>query len=99
MTADRKPHRTIVVRLVVIMVFMFGFGYALVPLYNTFCVAFGLNGKTGVTDNRTAAAEGVDEARWVTVQFTGQTAGGLPWEFKPGQRSIKIHPGQVTDAV
>ena len=94
-TANRK----IIVRLLVLIVAMFGFGYALVPLYDTFCVAFGLNGKTGVTDNRTAAAQGVDESRWVTIQLTSHTASGLPWEFEPNQRSIQVHPGQVMDAL
>ena len=92
-------NRRIIVKLVVLIVAMFGFGYALVPLYDTFCVAFGLNGKTGVTDNRTAAAQGVDESRWVTIQLTSHTASGLPWEFKPSQRSIQVHPGQVMDAL
>lgn len=99
MKADSsKTNRKIIVRLLALTVFMFGFGYALVPLYDTLCVAFGLNGKTGVTDNRTAAADGIDETRWVTVQFTSHTAAGLPWEFKPIQKSIKVHPGQVMDA-
>ncbi|MDJ0955732.1 MAG: cytochrome c oxidase assembly protein [Arenicellales bacterium] len=99
MKADSsKANRKIVIRLLVLTVFMFGFGYALVPLYDTFCIAFGLNGKTGVTDNRTAAAKGIDETRWVTVQFTSHTAVGLPWEFKPVQKSIKVRPGQVMDA-
>ena len=100
MKADSsKANRRIIVRLLALTVFMFGFGYALVPLYDTFCIAFGLNGKTGVTDNRTAAAKGIDETRWVTVQFTSHTANGLPWEFKPAQKSIKVRPGQVLDAV
>ena len=94
-----KSNTQIVVRLIAIMVFMFGFGYALVPLYDTFCIAFGLNGKTGTTSEFAAAAQGVDESRWVTVQFTSHTQVGLPWEFKPQQTTIKVRPGQVMDAV
>lgn len=94
-----KSNAKIILRLLVLTVFMFGFGYALVPLYDTFCIAFGLNGKTGVTDNRTAAAKGVDETRWITIQFTSHTASGLPWDFKPSQTSVMVRPGQVTDAV
>ena len=78
---------------------MFGFGYALVPLYDTFCIAFGLNGKTGITDKQTAIAQGVDKTRWVTVQFTSHTASGLPWEFSPNQVSMKVRPGQLADAL
>lgn len=99
MTADRKrSDRKIVVTLVAVVVFMFGFGYALVPLYDTFCVAFGLNGKTGTTDAGTAAEQGVDRSRRVMVQFTSHTASGLPWEFMPGRQSIEVHPGEVMDA-
>lgn len=94
-----RTNRRLIVRLLALTVFMFGFGYALVPLYDTFCLAFGLNGKTGVTDNQTAAAQKVDETRWITVQFTSHTGNGLPWEFKPGQKSIKVRPGQVMDAI
>lgn len=92
-------NRKLIVRLLVLTVFMFGFGYALVPLYDTLCVAFGLNGRTAVTDTKTATAKGIDETRWVTVQFTSHTAGGLPWTFKPGQDSIRVHPGEIVDAV
>lgn len=100
MAAQRnKANRKIVFRLLVLTVFMFGFGYALVPIYDTLCVAFGLNGKTGITDSQAAAAKGIDETRWVTVQFTSHTANGLPWEFKPVQKSIRVRPGQVMDAV
>ena len=94
-----KSNSRIIVRLVALTVFMFGFGYALVPLYDTFCIAFGLNGKTGITDKQTAIAQGVDKTRWVTVQFTSHTASGLPWEFSPSQVSMKVRPGQLADAL
>ncbi len=32
--------------LVILVVLMFGFGFALVPLYDVFCEVTGLNGKT-----------------------------------------------------
>lgn len=100
MAADSpSKHNRIVWRLLVLTVAMFGFGYALVPLYDTFCLAFGLNGKTGVIDQRTASASEVDESRWITVQFTSHTATGLPWEFKPLRSAVKVRPGQVMDAI
>ena len=73
---------------------MFGFGYALVPLYSVICQATGLNGKTGRAD---AVDAPVDNSRWVTVQFTAATMSGLPWEFKPLQKSVQVHPGQVAE--
>ena len=99
MSAVLGRDKRIILRLVVLTMVMFGFGYAMVPLYDTICIAFGLNGKTGITDNESAAAGGVDENRWITVQFTSHTATGLPWEFQPVTRTVKVRPGAVTDAV
>ena len=99
MILKRTRDLPLILRLTVLTVAMFGFGYALVPLYDTLCVAFGLNGKTGITDNQTAAASGVDNNRWITVQFTSHTATGLPWDFRPVTNTMKVRPGQVTDAV
>lgn len=76
---------------------MFGFGFALVPLYDVFCELTGLNGKTGVVE--ASALEGVvDESRLVTVEFTGSVNSGLPWEFGPVNYKMKVHPGQVYEA-
>ena len=95
----QKTNTKLIVRLAALTVFMFGFGYALVPLYDTFCLAFGLNGKTGITDNQTALASGVDETRWITVQFTSHTASGLPWQFAPAQNTMQVRPGQLADVM
>ena len=96
---NTRSNRRLVLRLAAMTAVMFAFGYALVPIYDTLCVAFGLNGKTRITDTQTAAAEGVDEERWITVQFTSHTATGLPWEFRPLVNSVKVHPGEVKDAL
>lgn len=81
--------------LVLLTLGMFGFGYALVPLYEAVCEAFGLNGRTGRVDVAVAETSAVDTSRWVTVEFTGQAMAGLPWEFRPLQPSIRLHPGQT----
>lgn len=75
---------------------MFAFGYALVPLYNVICEVTGLNGKTGRIEVERGA--NVDTSRWVTVEFTGNSMGGLPWEFRPQQKSMRVHPGQTAVA-
>ncbi len=91
---DRKSNnaKTIAV-LSVVIVAMFGFGYALVPLYDMFCDAFGINGKTGVTTEQ--KVQQVDESRLVTVVFTGNTSRDLPWEFHPQEAQMQVHPGAV----
>jgi cytochrome c oxidase assembly protein subunit 11 len=96
MTAEDKTTGT-ALRLFVFATAMFGFGYALVPLYDVFCDITGLNGKTGVITPDEAGATGIDENRLVTVQFDTNVNGDLPWAFKSSMNKIQVHPGQVTD--
>ena len=76
-----------------IVVGMFAFGFALVPLYDVICEVTGLNGKTG---DKYEASEvlAADESRLVTIQFTASNNAGMPWQFEPVVRSIQVHPGQ-----
>ena len=90
----RRDNKKVVSKLLLIVFGMFGFGFALVPLYDVFCDITGLNGKT----NETAVAyveDGVDTSRTITVQFISRTAQGIPWQFEPMEREIKVHPGEV----
>ena len=75
---------------------MFGFGFALVPLYDVFCDITGLNGKTANEKAEYAAAPVVDKDRLVTVQFISNLNEQMPWEFKPMTYSVKVHPGVPT---
>lgn len=87
-----KPGKAIA-RLLLVVVGMFGFGFAMVPLYNAICDVTGLNGKTGgqyVTDG----TESVNEERVVTIQFLTNNNAGMPWEFRPSVRSLEVHPGE-----
>jgi cytochrome c oxidase assembly protein subunit 11 len=95
----QAANRRVVIRAALVAVAMFGFGFAMVPLYDLFCDITGLNGKTGVTDSERAQAQQVDRTRVITVEFTGNTAGGLPWEFRPTVTSMEVHPGEVAEAV
>ena len=84
-------------RLSALVVVMFGFGYALVPLYDVLCDITGLGGRTGVV--QAAALDGlVDETRLVTVQFDGTVNSALPWEFRPATPRMQVHPGKVYEA-
>jgi cytochrome c oxidase assembly protein subunit 11 len=81
-------------KLLLVVVAMFGFGFALVPLYDVFCDITGLNGKT----NSTAAAytaNSVDKSRTVKVQFITRNAKGIPWKFEPVINEINVHPGEM----
>ena len=84
----------VVKKLLLIVFGMFGFGFALVPLYDVFCDITGLNGKTN-TAAAVYAADGIDTSRTVTVQFITRNAKGVPWQFEPVINEIEVHPGEV----
>lgn len=74
---------------------MFGFGYAMIPLYSVLCKVTGINGKTDTVASLPKGGLVVDTSRTITVEFTGLASSGLPWDFKPEQNEIKVHPGEV----
>ena len=86
-------------KLLVVVVLMFGFGYALVPMYRAICDALGINVLsvsellTSDAPRRDAANTQVDLTRSVTVEFDANARG--PWDFKPAQRSVTVHPGEL----
>jgi cytochrome c oxidase assembly protein subunit 11 len=90
-------NRKVLKRLTIAAVAMFGFGFALVPLYDVFCDITGINGKTGRIELEAALGQAVDEDRLVTVEFLATVNSDLPWEFKPMVKKIRVHPGEVTE--
>lgn len=98
MTEDQdrqtKSNKKVLTKLMLIVFGMFGFGFALVPLYDVFCDITGLNGKTNETA-ATYTADGIDTSRTVNVQFISRTAQGIPWKFEPIEREITVHPGEM----
>ena len=94
---NRNRNRS-ALKLAIIPVLMFGFGFALVPLYNVFCDVTGLNGKTGRIEAAEIDASQVDMNRTIEVNFLTTTNTGLPWSFEPLVRKMEVHPGQVYEA-
>jgi len=99
----QKANRRTITRLFVVAGIMFGFGYALVPLYDLICDVTGLNGKTGRTSiEQSVAAQSGDQngiQREVTVEFTTHASTGLPWEFRPLKNKMKVKVGVPTVAM
>lgn len=83
-------------RLLAITVAMFGFGFALVPLYDVFCEITGLNGKTSDQAYTAVSAE-VDRSRTIKVQFLATNNDGMRWKFKPATTEIRVHPGELVE--
>ncbi len=93
-------NRLMFVKLGVVALGMFGFGYALIPLYKHICEALGINvlsvsERIATGSNRTKAGNTqIDLSRTVTVEFDANARG--PWDFKPAVRSVEVHPGELT---
>jgi hypothetical protein len=94
-----NPAIDTVIKLVTVSVAMFAFVFVvMVPLYNVLCDALGINGKTA-GQAYTAVQAGVDESREITVQFIATNNAGMPWEFRPSQTMMRVHPGAANDTV
>jgi cytochrome c oxidase assembly protein subunit 11 len=92
----RPSHGRLVTKILLVTVAMFGFGYAMVPLYDILCDITGLNGKTGQLAEAEAVAQyQEDVTRWVTVEFIANNNEQMPWELAPVVRRMKVHPGRV----
>jgi cytochrome c oxidase assembly protein subunit 11 len=85
-------------KLFLIPVLMFGFGYLMVPLYDVFCDITGINGKTGSISVEDAARQAKVEERLIKVEFMSSVNESGPWEFEPDQYSMLVHPGQAYQA-
>lgn len=91
-----NSNKRLIRKLMFAVVGMFGFGFALVPLYDVICDITGLNGKTGnqVAQEQVSATEVVDE-REITVQFMAMNSAGMDWDFAPNDVQVKVKPGEI----
>ncbi len=98
MSTLRRDNRRMVLKLGVVALVMFGFGYALVPMYRTICSALGIN-VLSLSERENSNADAgrrntqVDMSRTVTVEFDANAHG--PWRFKPAVSSLQVHPGEL----
>ena len=88
LAADNRKLR---VRLLVAAVAMFGFGFLLVPFYEKICEVTGINNL--LQPDRVGNTQ-VDASRTITVQFDANVH-DLPWQFRPLQGAVKVHPGEL----
>ena len=99
----RIDNQRMLLKLAVVAGLMFGFGYALVPIYKAICELTGINilalGEKELPGSGTARLAKpentqVDTTRLITVEFDANAHG--PWHFKPMQSSVQVHPGELT---
>ncbi len=91
----KRLHARLIAKLGLVVVGMFGFGFAMVPLYDVFCDLTGLNGKTGRMAVQDVEAQEIDENRTVTVQFVANLNQSMHWEFQPADTELRVHPGRL----
>jgi len=88
-------NRAVLRKLLVVSVLMFGFGWALIPIYRKICEITGIN----LITNRDPAVEArvrntqVDKSRSIVVEFDANRHG--PWRFKPQVNHMTVHPGEL----
>jgi cytochrome c oxidase assembly protein subunit 11 len=96
-TATSAANLRLMKKLGVIAIAMFGFGFALVPFYETICLATGIR-NVFQADEVAAKNTQVDVARSVSIEFDANTQ-RLPWSFKPLEAYVAVHPGAVTQVI
>ena len=89
----QRSNRALLVRLCVVVLAMFGFGFALVPFYDKICEVTGVN-RIGSADGALKNTQ-VDPTRQLRIEFDANVR-NLPWRFRPAVPVISVHPGQVT---
>src|SRR5690606_16687972 len=98
-TPGASQNLRMVGKLILVTVVMFGFGFALIPLYEKFCEVTGIN----LLTKRDSAAEEfarntqVDTSRRITVEFDANSRGA--WQFRPETNALEVHPGELVTVV
>jgi len=93
--SSKKLNATMLGKLIVVTVIMFGFGYALVPVYKQICEITGINVLTPKDISaKDLSNSQIDRSREVTIEFDANTQG--PWRFRPTVPSMKVHPGEMS---
>jgi cytochrome c oxidase assembly protein subunit 11 len=90
-----KSHKRLVIILVCGVLFMFGFCYMLIPLYQLICKTEGINGKGANYAAKISASMQVDKSRTIKVFFSSSLHGNLKFKFIPLQHVVEIHPGET----
>jgi cytochrome c oxidase assembly protein subunit 11 len=93
----RTSHFRLVRRLVLLSVGMFGFGFAMWPLYNVFCDLTGLGGRGVKIAEEAGELEKSD--RQVRILFDATTNSSLPWKFEAVDKSMTVTLGEMSEAL
>jgi len=95
--ANKNLHRKLVRKLVLLAIGMFGFGFALWPLYNVFCDLTGLGGRGVQVVEDVGVIEPSD--RQIKIRFDANVNSGLPWVFQAKEKSAMVSLGKMSEAL
>jgi len=94
----RRMNAQMLGKLLVVAVMMFGFGYALVPIYKKICEITGINLLTPKDETvQEVRNTQIDSTRTITIEFDATAQG--PWRFRPTVASMQVHPGEMAQVV
>ena len=92
----KLSNKRTIVWLLGLTVAMFGFGYALVPLYDLFCEITGIGGKPTIASSQASPNNlEIDESRSFTIEFTGNSTNGMPLQFYSTVPKTRVKPGEI----
>ena len=97
MNGQRRANLSMTWKLLAIAAGSFGFGFALVPLYNVLCSVTGYGDQTKLLQ-KVSAISHPDVSRTITVEFLADVASAGEWEFRPVVRTVHVHPGELFTA-
>ena len=97
--ASSRANARLVKKLIFMVLGMFAFGWALIPLYDLLCEITGLGGDTGGQYTYDPAETRVDRNRLVKVNFITNTNQGMTWDFWSDKGGMRVHPGELNEAV
>ena len=94
-SATSGDNRLLLRKLLVVAVVMFGFGWALIPMYRKICEITGINLVTKADQSAASRAANtqIDKTRTIVVEFDANRQG--PWRFKPRVNHLQVHPGEL----
>ncbi|MGZ5494785.1 MAG: cytochrome c oxidase assembly protein [Burkholderiales bacterium] len=87
-----RANATTLKKLLVVAGVMFGFGFAMVPFYKKLCEVTGLN---NIIKPEAVSNSQVDASRTLTMEFDVNVRSELPWSFRPLEKSVRFHPGEL----
>lgn len=90
---EKQNNRTLR-RSILVVLAMFAFGFALIPLYNIVCKALKIGGYTEQVSQTKADEVKIDKSRKIKVKFVSHVNSGLPWDFYPTVGHVYVHPGE-----